>query len=276
MKKWLRYPLYLLLLSLAGAALGDFCQKQTKGFRLQNLLSSYPPLYPCTPVTETEKESICKILAQPFYFLKKGQQCFAFASQDGKYVLKLFRWDKLEPSPFMRYLPLSFTQKNKEEKSKKQSLDFASYQIAYTHLKEETGLVFLTLAPQKDLNVPIELYDNLYIKHILLANDIAFILQKKVEDFFPKFIATKQIDSLHPFLLCLANILHKRADQKISDSDITLEYNMGILDGKPVLFDIGNLRYLETTALKEAKFVLTALAKKDPSLSLWLEEKLDK
>jgi hypothetical protein len=256
---------------MMGAALGDFCQKQTKGFRLQNCFSSHPHLYPSTPLTSEEKKSIEAILQQPFYFLKKGQQCFAFTSKDEKYVLKLFRWDKLEDSSLTRFLPNSSDRQN--QKRQKQQLDFTSYQIAYKHLKEETGLIFLTLAPQKDFDVTIEVYDNLHIKHNLKANSTCFILQKKVDDFYPYFIqnsSEKEESKLYPFFLSLAEVLEKRSLMGISDSDITLQYNMGILEGKPVLFDIGNLHYQETTALQEARLILLELQTKNPSLSSWL------
>lgn len=277
MKKWLHYPLYLLVLSLGAAGIGDFCQKQTKGFRLQNIFSSYPPTHPSTPVTEEEKEHIYTILSQPFTFLKKGQQCFVFASNDGKYVLKLLRWEKLELPPLANFLPFSWIQKKKEEKLHKQLMDFTSYEIAYTLLKEETGLIFLTLSPQKALSKQIEIYDNLHIKHTVNVADIAFILQKKVDDFFPYFekrLSQNKIDDLHPFFLSLSELLERRAKNHIFDSDITLQYNMGILEGKPVLFDIGNLSYKQTSSDELASLIFPLLENTNPNLYSWFKEQV--
>jgi len=276
-KKWLHYPLYLLVLSLGAAGIGDFCQKQTKGFRLQNIFSSYAPTHPSTPITQEEKEHIYAILSQPFTFLKKGQQCFVFASEDGKYVLKLLRWEKLELSPLANFLPFSWIEKKKEEKLHKQLRDFTSYDIAYKLLKEETGLVFLTLSPQKELSKQIEIYDNLHIKHTINTADIAFILQKKVDDFFPYFeisLSHSKIDDLRPFFVSLSDLLEKRAKNHIFDSDITLQYNMGILEGKPVLFDIGNLSYKETSADELASLIFPFLENKNPDLHSWFKQQV--
>ncbi len=269
MKKLARLSLFLVIFGLGAGLLADFCQKQTKGFWLQNLLPSLA--YEYTPSSQQD-ENLSSYLNQPFYFLKKGQQCFAFVSQDKKYVLKLFRWDKLEPSRFSQFIPS--TRKQKEEKRK---LDFASYQLAIDHLKEETGLLFLSTTPGGKIHLPLEIYDNLRIKHTLLTDETAFILQKKAEDFFTYFkqkLAEGKEEELLPFFAKLADLIKKRAEQEIEDSDITIEYNMGILDGNPILFDIGNLKRGNASPLEQGKLVLASLKTYSPELALFFEKSL--
>lgn len=276
---------YIVLIPLLGILIGDLCQKQTKGFRLQNIFSSYHPQTTQATLTQEEVSSLQKIIDQPFYFMKKGQQCFAFVSQDGKYVLKLFRWEKLEAPFWTKWITTKKGQSLIQERQKKKDFDFTSYTLAYKELKEETGLLFIQLEPNKKLNFPLKIYDNIGIKHVIQMQDISFILQKKVENFAPYFaqkILEGNSSDLYPFFRELALLLENRSTKKISDSDISLEYNMGILEGKPVLFDVGNLSRSKEPIdskefiQKEAKLIFATLNKEAPDLSFFLQEEIEK
>ncbi|MES2200589.1 MAG: hypothetical protein V4489_10550 [Chlamydiota bacterium] len=276
---------YLLLIPLLAALLGDFCQKQTKGFRLQNAFSSYPPEQVPPALSKDEISLLQEVLPQPFYFMKKGQQCFAFLSKDGKYVLKLFRWEKLEPPFWTKWITTEKGKALTQERRRKKEFDFTSYKVAYNELKEETGLLFLQLEPTSQHNIPLEIYDNIGIKHVIQSGEVAFILQKRVEDFAPyltqKLLEKKDPD-LYPFFKELAHLLQNRFSKQISDSDISLEYNMGILEGRPVLFDIGNLKFLKEPLSqkefiqKQAELIFTTLNKEAPDLAYFLQEEIDR
>ncbi len=280
MRKKVKFITYTSLTILGLAILGDFCQKQTKGFRLQNVISSSKEISPdwIQPLSFEEKKQIELALDQPFYFLKKGQQCFTFLSADKNYVLKLFRWEKLEPPFWTQLLPSSLIASIKKERQEKKHLDFTSYQIAYEELKEETGLIYLQLGRDSSLQVPLKIYDNLQIKHTLQTNQTGFILQKKANDFLPYFEEKRknhEEKDLETFFLSLKNLLHSRSQKGIYDSDISLEHNMGILDGKPLLFDIGNLKKEEASMQKQSRLMLCFLEKNAPSLAIFLEKALE-
>ena len=251
---------FLVLMSACLAITGDLCQKQTKGFRLQNVLAKGLYEEPIEVVSHTKKLELEEILSKPFTFLKKGQQCFAFESQDKKYVLKLFRWDKLQASPLESF----FSKEIQKRKEKKRELDFISYKIAWNKLREESGLIFLQLGKRSRVDIPFTLYDRIGIKHTLSTSDVGFILQKKANDFFPIFLESKE--NLTPFFHALSSLLQNRVEKGISDSDITLEYNMGVLNGEPLLFDIGNLTKKETCFEKESALILKTLEEKAPEL----------
>jgi hypothetical protein len=260
---------YIFLSILTGACLaitGDLCQKQTKGFRLQNILAKGSYEEPIELIPDTKMQELKEILSQPFTFFKKGQQCFVFLSQDKKYVIKLFRWDKLQASSLEKL----FAKNAYEKKEKKRELDFTSYKIAWNNLKEETGLVFLQLGKRDKVHISITLYDRIGIKHSISTSDIGFILQKKADDFYPIFREGKE--DLKPFFSSLSSLLQSRVDKGISDSDISLEYNMGILEGKPILFDIGNLTKKETSVKDESALILKTLEKKAPELMTFLSQ----
>lgn len=276
---------FILPIPLLIALLGDFCQKQTKGFRLQNVFSSSP--LESNPLATSEQDLLLlqDVLKQPFYFLKKGQQCFVFLSKDEKYVLKLLRWEKLEPPFWTNWITTKRGKELIQERIKKKAFDFSSYKIAYTKLKEETGLLFLQLESNPQLNIPLQIYDNIGIRHIIQTSELAFILQKKVDNFAPyltqKISEGKSLD-LHPFFSELAHLLQNRFTSNISDSDISLEYNMGILEGKPVLFDIGNLNELKKTIpqkeflQKETELIFSTLENRAPEIAFFLQKEIER
>lgn len=43
------------------------------------------------PLTFEEQQEVERILSQKFTYLARGSQAFAFISEDGKYILKLFK-----------------------------------------------------------------------------------------------------------------------------------------------------------------------------------------
>ena len=278
MKRYFKFFIYLSLFVLGFAGVKDFCQKKTQGFSLQKVVSQ-TPFNPKKEASQTlsldELSSIRQILNQPYHFLKRGLQCYVFVSEDDQYVLKFFRWGQIEAPLWSQYLPSSWVKKLQGRKEAQKNHDFMSYKIASEELQEETGTLFLHLEKTSFLKVPLCLFDPLKIHHHLESDQIEFILQKKTDLFLPYFEKNKQNkQELHSFFSHFANLLKNRIQKQISDSDISLEYNMGVLDGKPVLFDIGNLTKKNSTLQQESQLVLHWLKNNDPELALFLEELL--
>jgi hypothetical protein len=275
-KPFLKFLLFLFVFSLGFLGIKDFCQKKTRGFSLQKAISKEPFSQKNNSCTLSKEElvSLQKILSQPYHFFTRGLQCYVFVSEDDRYILKLFRWKQMETPFWTRYLPSFLTQKMLTEKNTKKEHDFASYKIAFEELKEETGTLFLHLAKTNYLNTSLCLFDPLNIRHDLPSDSIEFILQKKADLFLPYLEAHRQTDpkELHRFFGKLKTVLEKRIEKQICDSDISLEYNMGVLNGEPVLFDIGNLTKGSTTLTQEARLVLDWLKEHAPEFSSFLDE----
>ena len=279
MKRSLTFFIFLAVSFVSAGALADFCQKRTQGFSLQKICSSSidasktPSQLAPLP---KDLPSLQKILHQPFYYLKKGQQCFVFLSEDQRYVLKFLRWDKLEPPFWTKWVSTSKTQQLINARKQKQTADFTSYLIAARQLSKETKLVYLHLKKTDFLQTPLKIFDRISIEHHLQADDMGFILQERVDPFLPLFLEKLQQGletSLQPFLIKLLDLLESRIAQEISDSDITLQYNMGIHEGEPVLFDIGNLQKKASISLKEeTKLILEFLREKSPLLARFFEQ----
>src|SRR5579871_916778 len=60
----------------------------------------FPPLNP------KEQKEIERILSQKFTYLARGSQAFAFISEDGRYVLKMFKQHKWHSKNLLGYIPL--------------------------------------------------------------------------------------------------------------------------------------------------------------------------
>lgn len=272
----IKFLLYLLLFALGFLGVQDFCRKQTRGFTLAKARSSCQS-QENLELSKKELQSIQTILDQPFSFLTRGLQCYVFVSQDEKYVLKLLKWKELELPFWAKCLPTAWTSAMRAQKQRKKEHDFTSYQIAFNELKEETGLVYLHLHKTKGLNADLCLYDPLKIQHRIPADQIEFILQKKADPFLPFFESNKDHEiQLQSFLSNFVEILRKRMEKKISDSDISLEYNMGIYEGTPLLFDIGNLTQVDSICLKnESRLVMEWLKSNSPHLASFLEKELE-
>src|SRR5579872_5769568 len=76
-----------------------------------------------------------KILSQPFHYLGRGRQCFAFASEDGKYVLKCIRTDKFK-APFWTHIFPNILKKKQSKIEQKKYLVFESFRMANEELKD--------------------------------------------------------------------------------------------------------------------------------------------
>src|SRR3989344_1362434 len=132
----------LLLLFLGAHLVEKFCHKETDGFtilRIQGCPSSSP-----SPETY-------QILHQKFFYFICGNQCYTFLSEDGKYILKLFKYAENVPL-WTAKVPIlnrfkAFRPSKVRYRSWKKERDTEAYTIAYEEWREETALVATHLAP---------------------------------------------------------------------------------------------------------------------------------
>lgn len=266
---------------------------QTDGFRWRRIESSlaYNPEWE-TPVSHEEVQRIQQILQQPFFYLGKGSQCYVFASEDGRYVVKFPRCDKWEIPSWMRLLadlpPTKklCTQLMEKRKTRLEGA-FTSYLIAYNQLQDETGLVHLHLNKTPDWNLSTPFYDKIGCVHEVKLGEMLFLLQRRATWIAPELKrlmgagmeaeACQLIDEI-------VNALLLRAKRGLADKDPHITNNFGILDGKIVQIDIGRYQVDPERALpqrhyqelmKLTKELRPWLAKHYPILSKHLEHRLE-
>lgn len=148
-------------------------RKLTGRFSLCGISSQleFNPAWETPRPSEEELSDLKRLFQQKFTYLDCGRQCFAFRSEDGKYVLKFFKLSLRRLPDGLMYLPLpnkldQLREKTVAFKKSKLKRDFDSYVLAYNELREETGLIFVHLNKTDFLNQTVTMRKrrNIYIK----------------------------------------------------------------------------------------------------------------
>lgn len=248
----------------------------TDGFALSKISSTLP----YSKERETpSRVNVEKILDQPFYYLEKGSQCYAFESEDGRYVLKFFRQSRYRLPWFAKHLSLpTFLSKlqnqHLQRKEKKLNDLFTSCQIAYQELYEESGLIFLHLNKTSSLNQPVVLYDNLKRPRSIDIDRYEFLIQHKGSLIYPylsQIIAQGKRNQVKKTLQGLITTLEERFQKGIDDKDAVLHKNMGFRNGKVQYLDVG--QFSMNPKIKNPAIYRQKIKKIVQPLTLWLKER---
>ena len=228
-----------------------FCHRQTDGFALSKIRSQlkYHAEWEVAPLSSSESKKVHDIFGQKFTYLAKGAQCHVFESADGKWVLKFFRHHHMRPPLWLTILPsfLDPWRSNKMEKKwNKLHKDFASYRIAYTRLKEKTGILFLHLNKSDNLRQSVTIVDRLKIEHSLDMDEMEFLLQKKATLVYPTidtWMEKGNVVAAKEALSDLVAVLKMRFENGLFDKDPDLNTNFGFIDRQAVQIDVGRFKW---------------------------------
>jgi hypothetical protein len=224
------------------------CRMVTDGFSLARITSEFPPgiTWDAVPAAASDVKECNDALNQPYRYLGSGGQCFAFISQDDRYVIKFFKTRFIKfGSLFFQTLPFipEKTRQRKIEKALfKLRRDFNSYLIASRDLKEESGILYLHLNKTTDLRKNLRITDKLGINHTVDLDQMEFAIQRRAELAYPyidSLIRKKQFEKAKSAIHSLIDISVKRCKKGIYDEDAKIERNFGFLDEQPLLIDIG-------------------------------------
>jgi hypothetical protein len=243
--------LFLALFIAACIFIERLCHQATDGFEITNIRSTLAPRpeWESAPVTVEERAELQAILAMSFHYLGKGAQSYVFLSEDGKYILKFFKFQHLRLPPLLHTLPLPgmLNEWREAKKTKKESeLDklFQSYRLAFDELKDESGLIFVHLNKSSMLNCKLSLVDRLNIAHKVDADQVEFVLQKRADLVLPSLqahLAKHDLTSAKSLLGSLVDLVRTLDQKAINDRDSHFTKNFGFIDGRAVLIDCGSL-----------------------------------
>lgn len=186
-------------------------------------------------------------LKQPFSFIGKGSQSYAFESKDGKYVIKFFRSRALSDEK-VRFL-------------------FHACQLVKDRLKEETGVLYIHLDPTS-IGLPVlECRDAIGRIHYFPLDKMHFALQKKAEGFCETLLSlrgnpTEMKRRLDEFTL----LLKQRVSKGVINKDPSLGRNFGFLEKGAIEIDFGNYLAVRTVGQEEARFM--------GKLRKWMEKEM--
>ncbi len=229
---------------------GKWCHTQTDGFQLTHITSplAASPHWELPSLKEEEKAALKETLSRPFTYLDSGGQTYAFLSEDGRTVLKLFKMHHLTQYSFLYErgflgvadllrLQLLSLQKCKLFRA------FDSSALAYLRLKEQTGLLYLNLNPNPALqNFHVTLIDKLGIHHKIDLSHTPFALQLYAQNAFKvlrKHIKNHDLEAGKKVIKEILTCLKERHAQGIIDIDPSLRRNMGLIQNRAIAIDIG-------------------------------------
>jgi hypothetical protein len=247
-------------------------KRWTHAFRPAKCLVDWPhvPEWEIEPLSPEKQKEIIELLNEPFSYLGKGAQSYVFLSRDQKYVLKLFRYDRCR-MPLGQQL-VRQTRKWIGAREKifltpefKIAKNFTSCKLAYSLAQKQTGVVFVSLNPQKNHLPLITLKDRLGRTHKIDPALYRFALQKKAEPFLPTFYA--HIDNVQPLFDSYITLLNELASLGLVNLDPSMGRNFGFLDGRAIQIDFGNFIYCPEHAA-------TAAAPFEHSLRKWLKKRI--
>lgn len=267
-----------LIASLYG--LGRLYYGLTGGFTESNIRSdfSYQPQWEVRPLLAEEEGEFKKALNQPYFYLGKGCQSYVFASEDGQYVIKFFKYQRYRLQNWLAWFPplpsiVKYRQEKAEKKWKKLDGFVQSWKVAFENLKDETGLVFVHLNKTTDLEHQLTIYDKIGQKHLIDLDQMEFCIQRKASLLCPTLLNLKEEGNLakaKEIIHQLLTLVLSEYARGLADNDHALMQNTGVAQGKPLHIDVG--QFVINEAVKQPAVYHQELFTKTYKFKIWLRE----
>lgn len=280
MKKVLIRFCYLILIVLALYGLGRLYYRLTGGFTEGNITSdfTYQPQWEVRPLLAAEEEELSKAISQPYSYLGKGCQSYVFASEDGQYVIKFFKYQRYRLQPWLAYFPplpamVKYRQEKLDKKWKKVDGFVQSWKVAFENLKDETGLLFVHLNKTSNMGRQLTIYDKIGQEHIIDLDRTEFCVQRKATLLCETLLDLKEKGNLaeaQGIIHQLLNLILSEYARGLADNDHALMQNTGVAQGKPLHIDVG--QFVFNDAVKQPAIFHQELITKTYKFKLWLRE----
>jgi hypothetical protein len=245
--------------------LEQLIELKTLGFCLQNIQADdvvFQRQWETAPLENDEKAQIARLLAQPYYLIGAGSECFAFKSEDGQAVIKFFKLNHTRPVYFNKGLfaedhsafagtisnhPLARVGQHGVRRllgirEFRIQRTFNSIKLAYDELKEETGLLYLHLNPTDNLHQRLALYDGNGIRHEIDLDSARFFLQQcavPLERHFTTLCNQHRDDEAKKCIDTLLALILNRCKKGFADRDI-FNKNLGFIGVQAIEIDTGS------------------------------------
>jgi hypothetical protein len=270
----------LAVLVLTIAAIGRSWYVAKDGFHIARIRTAFP-IFENAPIDPDH----LAIFDQPFKYVGRGRQCYAFASQDDKYILKLPRLDRYEIPFYARATFPHLWDALLLDHTSRLNFITKSFQIAGNEMKEETGTLYLHLNQSDHLKKTVQLTDRIGRKYNIDLDTSAFILQEKKPIMLPLFkqaVADGNIDQAKEILTAFIAAVESRARKGILNKDASFRRNYGYDGNKCIQIDIGSFYYKPALTSQESferSFRETTgavqiwLNENNPEIATWFEAK---
>ncbi len=195
-------------------------------------------------VAENWGEEAERALELTFHYIGRGRQCFAFASEDGKYVLKFPRTDIYKTPFWARALPVhSYRTELEENHRRREEFILNSFRISFDELKDQTALLAVHLGQSTPKGKKLTLIDASGSKYRLPLEKTSFVLQYKQPILMKSFSAAlergerKEAEKILDALLAA---VVERANKGILNRDRSFLRNYGFDGSKAYQIDVGS------------------------------------
>ena len=226
--------------------LGYFCETQTKGFRLQEILSDIPnnPAWDVNPLPAEQQQEVVHKLDQKFRYLGSGNQSHAFLGEDGKTVLKFFRHNdlslmrilnKFSAESWLWYLTKKFDPRGV----------FDSCKLAYVDLQDQTAISYLHINKTRELFNPVVLVDNSGVSHAVDLDSMEFMVQDYCELATGRIamrMKSGDVEGAKATIQSLFAAIEDWSRRGVHIENPALKRNIGFCGDKVIMFDVGSLR----------------------------------
>lgn len=253
---------WTIAIAIALFALARVYYALTDDFRLANISFPLPKEEHWTipSPSNAQEEQLQKILSQPFNYMGKGAQSYAFVSEDGRFVLKFFKFKHLHPSIFVELLPpVGFlkTYKDKQSARKERKLFgvFNSYKLAYDVDKEESGLIFIQLNTVDNPKRTVTVIDKIGIVRTVDLQEVPFILQDRgttLRAVLTDLLNKHQVETAKQRIGQIFDLYADEYSKGIYDHDHGVMQNTGFVGHRPIHLDVGKL--LRDDKMRDKKY----------------------
>jgi hypothetical protein len=252
----------------------------TGGFSVQNISSdfAYNPEWEVQPLNNLEKNELQQAFNQPYYYLGKGCQAYVFTSEDGKYVIKFFKYQRYRLQPWLAYFPplpaiVKYRQEKMDKKWRKLDGFVKSWKVAFDHLKQETGLVFVHLNKTQDLQKKITIFDKLGMAHQVDLDQMEFCVQRRANMLCATLLdmqAKKDLQGAVQLITQLLQTIVWEYQHGLADNDHALMQNTGVVQGRPIHIDVG--QFVQDERVKDAYVYKQEFFTKTYHFKFWVQK----
>ncbi|MBX7066420.1 MAG: hypothetical protein K1X28_04235 [Parachlamydiales bacterium] len=239
------------------------------------------------PVEEDWNDEAKEALKQTFTYIGRGRQCFAFGSEDGKYVLKFPRTDIYKTPLWAQFLPVhTYRARIEKDHKKRENFVLNSFRISFKELKEQTALL-ATHIGQSSSKQFLHIVDAAGCKHELPVATTSFVLQYKrpiLMKAFSQAIEKGERKEAEKILDAMLAAINERASKGILNRDRSFLRNYGYDGEKAYQIDVGSFYRVPDMPLENAREksirdsvdpVQEWLAKKHPEMLPYLNAHLE-
>ncbi|MBS0653262.1 MAG: hypothetical protein JSR39_07010 [Verrucomicrobia bacterium] len=250
--------------------------KQNDGFCLRTILGQVP-FQEKWEIEAPLSPEVQEALSRPFHYLAKGHQSYVFESEDGKRVIKFYRFPShMRVFPWLNH-PLSYHFSHDRRKimaynQEKLDLSFNSYKIAFEELRNETGIEWAHLNLTPTEHSKVHLIDRTGNHYHVPLGQLSCVVQKRftlIFDTLETMRANHDKKGIQAVVSSLLNCIADRCREGIVDNDPVLGKNYGWDGSRVVYIDIGRFVHANDSKIllnaKEQALQIT------PILADWLQ-----